>query len=443
MRYFATLIFLIFANCAFAQNTHFEWVNPKTALRERIELNSNHHLKEISPGKWIVAKKLAIDNTIFKDLPTNNTIEHFYMNNGKDIWFTVDGTGMVYQFTPATHTFVRLDNTFYRGYNFFALKFIRQNKLYSLGGQGFWAYSYVLTYFEVKSKEWQIVRADGEHPEAINHGYKGYSAKADQIFNTASSIIPYDLKMQERIDNRVFMFDFKKSEWALLGHINSDLPGQKLAHWNVFWDGEHFIQFFVDKLYFIEPIANSVQMVEYSDQIFIKNRYSRIFKKGDTLYNYFENGFTIDKFSKKDLLKKAKYIGPFYTNEPPYIWIVIVFLMVLVGLGIAFVLFKRKRKLKLPFTNDFDQMELDLIQHLVALAENTYLTNNEMNDILGLNDKSQDNQRKIKMNLINQINQKIDMKYQVKDAIGRISISEDKRLKAYYMKPEVVKLLRK
>jgi hypothetical protein len=118
MRYFATFIFLIFANCAFAQNTHFEWVNPKTALRERIELNSNHHLKEIRPGKWIVAKKLVIDNTIFKDLPTNNTIEYFYMNNGKDIWFTVDGTGMVYQFTPATHTFVRLDNTFYRGYNF-------------------------------------------------------------------------------------------------------------------------------------------------------------------------------------------------------------------------------------------------------------------------------------------------------------------------------------
>jgi hypothetical protein len=47
------------------------------------------------------------------------------------------------------------------------------------------------------------------------------------------------------------------------------------------------------------------------------------------------------------------------------------------------------------------------------------------------------------MNLINQINQKIDMKYQVKDAICRISISEDKRLKAYYMKKEVVKLLRK
>lgn len=66
-----------------------------------------------------------------------------------------------------------------------------------------------------------------------------------------------------------------------------------------------------------------------------------------------------------------------------------------------------------------------------------------MNDILGINDKSQDNQRKIKMNLINQINKKIGDKFKIDEAISRRNIVDDKRLKAYFMKPEAVSLFKK
>ena len=442
MKWYVTLLFLLFARHSYAQNTYFEWVNPADASRERIEVGSKKHLKEVKPGVWETVKQLAIDPTIFKDLPPNFSNQFFNVNKGKNIWFTIEGTGMVYQFTPATSAFVRIDHTYYRGCNFSALQFVRQNKLYSLGGYGFWAHNRNLTCFNVNQKEWDLFRTNNLGPEAVNIGYNGYSAKADVIFAGASEIKSNLVEMKEVFDDRLFVFDFKKLSWTMLGHINPELPFKK--KWDVCWDGENFIQFAEGNLYLIDPIANNVQVVEDNTQSFspIYN-YDRFFKKGDTIHLYRGNSGVVLKLAKNDLLKKAKYIGPFYTNKSPYIWIVIGSFVVLVGLGIAFMLFKRKRKLKLRFASDFDQMELDLIQHLVPLAENAYLTNNEMNDILGLNDKSQDNQRKIKMNLINQINQKIEMKYQVKDAICRISISEDKRLKAYYMKKEAVALFNK
>lgn len=443
MKWCITLLFLIFANCAFAQFGYFEWVNPSNALRERIEISSSHHLKEVKTGIWQVIGKLDIDTTIFKDLPPNNAIKYFYINKGRDIWFTVAGTGMVYQFTPATKSFVRIDHTFYRGHNFGALQFVRKNKLYSLGGEGFWAQSRVLTYYDQEKKEWEIVRTENLGPEAINCGYNGYSAKADLIFSAAPAITPYFIKMKKRYDDRLFAFDFKNLRWKLLGVINPILPFK--TNWDIYWDGTHFFHFFLDELYLIDPLANTIQLVEDKTQTYVVTEdANKFFNKGDTIYIYKENGLSVFKFSKQDLLKKAKYVGPFYREETLFTSnIVIGFLIAIAVGGLWFFYKKRKQRVRSYFSADFEEAELKLIQSLIVLGNNGYLTNNDISDVLGINEKSQDNQRKIKMNIINDINTKIAMRYHIKDAISRKSISEDKRLKAYYMKPEVVALLKK
>ena len=440
MKWFFALIFIFFAEYNYAQNTHFEWVNPENTLRERIEINTQNYYKEVSPSVWKLARKLSIDVAIFKDLPPNNAKSYFYLDKGKNIWFTVNGTGLVYQFTPSSRTFVRLDHTFYRGYNFFAHQFVRNNKLYSLGGEGFWAFSKVLTYFNVDKKEWEVVRNENFGPEIINfYGYHGLSEKEDLIFSGGTGGSHHVKDMKLKFDDRLFVYDFKTAIWKVLGHINPVLPYQ--TTYTIFWDGKHFFHFCIDKLYLIEPIDNTIYLFEDENQSFIGS--GKYYKKGDTIYNYHDNGINISKFSKNEMLKKAKYMGPFYTEDTPYTTFLIGFLLLISGGVMIYFYAKRKKKFTKSFNGIFENVELKLINSLIVLGEDDYLTNNEMNDVLGISGKSQENQRKIKMNLINQINQKIDMKYQVKDAICRISISEDKRLKAYYMKKEVVKLLRK
>lgn len=441
MKWSVILFFLIFAKAANGQDTYFEWVNPKNALRERIEVSSQNHLKEVKTGLWEVATQLSINPAIFKDLPPN-LIKYFYLDNGKNIWFTVNGTGMVYQFTPATNTLIRIDNTFYKGHNFFALQFVRQNKLYSLGGQGFWEYSRVLSYFDTGLKEWEMVRTKNVGHEVTNRGYHGYAAKKDVIFSGASSVALPINDMEEKFDDRLFVYDFKKNNWTVLGHINENLPFK--TNFNVYWDGEHFIQFARDKLYFINPIANTVAMVNDEAKIFsaddVKTKY---FKLGDTIYNYHDNGINIFKFSKKEMLKKAKYFGAFYNEETPYTAFVVGFLILISGGAVIYFYAKSRKRSTKNFDGIFQDLELQLINSLIDLGEHDYLTNNEMNDVLDINDKGQENQRKIKMNLINQINNKIALKFNIKEAISRKNIPDDKRLKAYYMKPEVVALFKK
>jgi hypothetical protein len=441
MKWSVILFFLIFAESANGQDTYFEWVNPKTTLRERIDINTKNHLKEAKTGIWEVAAQLSINPTIFKDLPPNLK-KYFYLDNGKNIWFTVNGTGMVYQFTPATHTFMRIDNTFYKGHNFFALQFVRQNKLYSLGGYGFWTYNKNLTYFDVNSKEWEIIRTKNVGHEVTNRGYHGYSAKKDLIYSGASSIALPENNMLEVFDDRLFVFDFNKSTWTVLGHINADLPFK--TNFDVYWDGEHFIQFARDKLYLINPIANTVHLVDDKAQMFsaddVKTKY---FKLGDTIYNYHDNGINIFKFSKNEMLKKAKYFGPFYSQENHYISFLIGFLILIIGSIAVFFYVKSIKRFTKSFDGIFEDLELQLINSLIDLGEHDYLTNNDINDILDINDKGQENQRKIKMNLINQINNKIANKFNIEEAICRKNILDDKRLKAYYMKPEVVALFKR
>lgn len=184
-------------------------------------------------------------------------------------------------------------------------------------------------------------------------------------------------------------------------------------------------------------------MVQDQNQSFSSSNFEHFFRQQDTIYNYHINRLTVIKFSKKEMLKKAKYVGSFYSEETSSAVIFIGFLIAIAVGGLWFFYKKRKQKVAPYFSADFEEAELKLIQGLIVLGNNNYLTNNDISDILGINEKSQDNQRKIKMNIINDINTKIAMMYHIKDAISRKSISDDKRLKAYYMKPEVVALLRK
>ncbi len=161
------------------------------------------------------------------------------------------------------------------------------------------------------------------------------------------------------------------------------------------------------------------------------------YSKGDTVFSYWHiNDGPVVKFSISEILAKSEFVGPLYiprTNRWFYV----------IGLGIVLVVFgvylwiKKSKKTKAPLL--FNSLEIKLLQALMHQEVSSPLSTNEINDILELSDKSLENQRRIRMNIINQVNQKIALFFKVDKAIERIASHEDKRLILHKLNPEVVK----
>jgi len=98
-----------------------------------------------------------------------NKITHALNDNGdhlfktKDGIFTViEGTGRIYQIKPDDNSksglsFIRIDSTYYSGYNIGASVFYNNDTLYSVGGYGLWNFSWHLRYFRASSHGWEVL----------------------------------------------------------------------------------------------------------------------------------------------------------------------------------------------------------------------------------------------------------------------------------------------
>jgi hypothetical protein len=420
---------------SFAQIPCFQWVNPKSTLRERIELNSFIRAKEDSLGNWVDQGfvKSTLNFSDDKQIVLEK-INHFNLNNGEKVWFTNNGSQRVFSYSLADNTFKRIDKSTYAGYNFNATQFIRKDTLYSAGGYGFWHYSNVLTYFVESKGEWEIIRTDGSAPKTILGGYQGYDAHKDILYSGASEEETLGRHVEKGFGDKLYKFDFKTYRWVYLGELNSALPYQTQRE--IFWTGTYFLQWAKDKLFIIDPNANKVYVYEDNKQYFQNN--AQYFAKGDTVICYWDRKTNTNKFSVAELLHKSKPIGAFYHESNTGIYVMAtVALSLFIGIGYVY----RNKIRGLKIQSILQKQELDLLNALLQLEEGAYLNSNELNDLLGLHGKSLESQRKIRMNVINQVKHKIKKRFNISEAIQRIDDPSDKRLKLYYLKQEALKAL--
>ena len=97
--------------------------------------------------------------TLPKELECGQANHNYLTKNGQ-LFSLVDGSGKVY--LSDSSSIKRIDNTCFEGYNFGAYTFVWKNKIYSLGGWGFWKTNGGLRYYDEKAKEWFIVRLNEE-----------------------------------------------------------------------------------------------------------------------------------------------------------------------------------------------------------------------------------------------------------------------------------------
>ncbi len=424
---YVSIFILLLSVTAFSEHRNIEWVESNHfPLRYRINLDQLLFEEEISLHQWKAIATVNCSPSDIEVLKSKIQFSNTFLLPNQTIRFVIQGSGLVYDFNKKNYSFVRVDKTIHSGYNFSATRFYRNNVLFSVGGEGFWNYNNHLTFFdEARNKEWEIYRAKNEGPEVISNGFQGYSKNADAFFSGGDRKKDFLLNEQFKDLPNFYKFDFKTKTWEILGEINSLLLTKENE--NIFWNGTHFIQLGNDKVYFINPIENTIHLFQDNTTYFESG--SEYFISNDSIL-YFKNGLNGVQqiIAVNALLKKSTFVGPFYAENHTnrnLLLIGIVFSALLL-----FIILKWRKK----HQPKFEETELKVLRFLIA-SKGKMVTTYDINDLLECSNKSQESQRRIRHIVINQINTKLEYNHQIKNAIVRIPSEEDKRIIHYQLSP--------
>lgn len=405
------------------------WFDGEMKLRKRIDLQAQSLELEQAPGVWILQARVKIDSDILHRLPPRIAPHYFLQPNG-DIRFTLAGTGQVFDFDESQNSLKRLDQTFYAGYNFGASVFQRKHILYSFGGSGFWDYSKALTYYQESGLEWENIKSVNLGPQAIFNGFQGYSDSTDLFYSGGSEYHDFLNNQSTKIDSKFHVFDFNQNAWTSLGELNPQLL--KAKNREVIWSGRYFIQFSDQLLYIIDPMRNEVFEVKSAEANF--QAAPEMYVHQGIIYAFWdEEGGKRKMYSISELRKLAKPIGAFY-EAPSQLTLYLWFALVVLGIGVFYYIYSQRKKPVL----DLDESEMKLIHTLFNSTEG--LTTVEVNEILGISMKNIDNQRKLRLQVISNINHKFQVKYRIENVIIRNPSTVDKRQSLYTLRPEAIKI---
>lgn len=429
----AFILFVFYSFSSFADGKYLSWFDGSLQLRKRIDLNNKKFELEFQPGQWQVIRSIEIDSLVDQRLPPRVSCHGFYLGESK--WrLLLAGTGIVFNFDEVRGLLSKVDRTYYAGYNFGASVFRRNDTFYSFGGSGFWDFSQALTYFDEQAKEWENLKADNFGPKSIFNGFHGYDLKSDLFYSGGSEYNSFLNNQPTRIDEQFFAFDFKRNRWKLLGNITPKLLESKSRE--IIWSEPYFVQFSEEDIFIIDPINN--QVFQYQNKSKSYKAAPLLYVQEGIIYGFWdEEGGKQLRINIAELRQNSEPIGKFYSPESKLNYILaVIFVLVILGLGFTYYR-KNYKKPKLHL----DQQEHRLLNALLASPQGG-LTTIEVNDLLGLSIKSLDNQRKLRLNIISNINHQIYLKYRIENAILRIPSSEDKRQSLYTLKKGLLPILK-
>jgi hypothetical protein len=425
------MLIVLSSKIAISQTQFFKWVDCKDHKRFRINIANTTVEEESIPGTWNSNGKIDYNSTTFKELPTQFKNNYFHPSCGEEVWFTVNGTGYCILYNKKTRKLSRLDKTYYRGYNFNASQFFRNDTLYSFGGYGFWHSSNILTYFDREQGEWEIIRPNNIGPKTIQDGYQGYDAQSDLFYSGASEEEQITKEVIKKYSNALYRLNLKDFTWEKLGTINSELPFDKRRE--ILWNGQYFFQWTFDKMYIIDPSENKVFTFDNRKYLIATKEFHT---SKDTIYCFMENGSTIVKYPIKQILAESVYLGPFYLkNSMRMIYTLLGGFILLVV--ILLVWYQKNPKKR---SSIFNSAELKIIN---ASLQREILNTQDLNEILNISNKSLDNQRRIRLSIIKQLNQKIRDQYGLANGLEKEPDDTDRRLNLYKLNEQVKLKLKK
>lgn len=434
----------------------------------------------------LIAEKSSQDITIKGNFPENKiltlskelecgTANHNYLVKNDTLFTLVDGSGKVY--LSDLSNIKRIDNTCFEGYNFGAYTFVWKNKIYSLGGWGFWKTNGGLRYYDEKAKEWFIVRLN----EEIEFSQIRNSLVCPDIQNNRIYLAyleahdVYEITPKEKEDKRyrVQCLNLETASWwKEPKFLSSDIRSEYLTdHRQIiptkyglimegvgdFWG---LFDFNGNKVFKLN--AEKAALLGANE---IKNKKGFYISYDSTLclYNPITDSLGYIQLKSTDFTPTALHL---YNDEPFSIseWAnKLKYYFILSAIFLLIIFFMRKRKsIDLPETqkqeknkplevdktspflsalNEQERSVLEIILNNSSVGE--YTSIDQINHVLGSKNKDATIQNKLRSDCLQMINKKFGVYASTNDALVERERTEfDKRVYQYQINRRYIKKLK-
>jgi hypothetical protein len=457
---YSLLLFLSF----YAKAQSLRWLDIERKNIYRIDFKKTVVEKSSNAIDWQEIGKAELKNIKEKDILVSNEIKCLNTDDKNLVYLLMECTNQVYQFNYQTLLLERIDKTYFGGFNCRSTKFIRQNTIYSVGGYGLYRSNNLFVYYLAKRNEWDAINFSNDAPKSIFKGLSGYEKKTDSFFTGLNDFVSSSENSGKGYtDYGFYEYKFKNNKWNKLGEIKQTLLRKiKKTDFQYFhWNGKYFVFRLIEKginsLFIIDPTLNEVYQWIDENRLFhieIPTELEKEYVHEDSLqsYKFFDTGNRNERqkiaISIEETKNQAVYIGKLYESENNN------FLLIFISIGIglliiSFIIYykfikdKSSKQHVLFSSFVFNSLEIKMIEALINNHENGGIRTLQINELLGISNKSVDNQRKIRHQFIKSLDLKLKKTYKTQFAIEKYSSTADKRIFIYQLNEVILNKLRK
>jgi hypothetical protein len=391
----------------------------------------------------------------------------YFVNDGK-LYLQINGTGKLFTIDSSL-ALTRLDNTCYEGYNYGSYSYIRNNKIYNLGGWGFWQFNSGLRYFDTTSKEWFREPINKEVQLAKHMNALVYPDKENDLIYVAYESYPNSyIKSTSDIKNdTIYMqcLDLKTNNWWETPKIfNDKIFLETVLNTNsMVLPGLGILTESYNHLYLINPVTQKLYEIENeiggTIMNYVASKNGLYFYKDEKLHIYNPQldslvslPLSMSKFSEvsKPLYKKIapRFSDKIKLNQLPYM------IALLLLFTISVVLFFKNKSLRkmqqtivgsgfhkksievnkqLEFSDNLTETEKSVLDILVEYSKQGAPTSiDQINRALGVKNKEVTIQNKLRSDTLQMINKKFMVFASTNDTlVEREKTALDKRVYQY------------
>ena len=438
------------------------WLDIEKKRVYRIDIKKSVLENSSNSNEWQEIGKAELKNIQEKDILAGNEIICLNTDDKNLVYLLMGCTNQVYQFNYKTLLLERIDKTYFGGFNCLNTKFIRNKTIYSVGGYGLFRTNNLFVYYQANRNEWDALNFLNDAPKSIYAGLSGYVKKTDSFLTGFNDILSGSENSGKRItDYGFYEYKFKDNKWYKLGEIKQTLlkniKKEDLQHFH--WNGKYFI-FRVEyqgfnSFFIIDPFLNEVYHWVDDKRLFdvkIPEKLEYEYVHEDSLFSYkvFNTGNrnSTQKFaiSIEATKKQATYIGKLYELENNNFGI-----LSIIGIGLVIILLvfyfkfymaKRHSKNPLLSSSTLNNEEIRMVDVLIKNHKNGGISTEKINHLLNIEDKSIENQRKLRHEFIKSLNLKLKLIHNFDNAIERKPSSIDKRIYNYQLSDDIIQTIK-
>lgn len=346
----------------------------------------------------------------------------------KNLYIHIWSTGRLYMLDKtlpldSTLVFRRIDNTWNFNYNIGSYLFSSKNKIYEIGGYGFWKSNGILRIFNTKNKEWDVVVTNKE----IFIPYFHPAGNLSWIDTSETHLyIPFEQVSNDGLSGysdggvdvlQAYRLDIAKSHWEKLGDLSPEIF-KIFKNSSIAISGPNgFLLGYTSKVYWLNYLTNEISV--NIDPV-LAQTLSRIEKE----FLYYQYRGWVYWYDPRNDRYDSLHIdyASFSPNSKP-IWkkgisriqlAAMGFLLVILMGGLVWWKFGKKKRQSAIMDGDslavqapFTATEASLLELLIKKTKAARTASiDEINYVLGTKEKNSGMQKKVRSDILNSVNEK-------------------------------------